>query len=86
MIGMLGYIWMSVWLTLYEKPEAQPRLSAAELAYIRSDSAPAPLAAPQAPIAIGCGGMAGAVLAGAWTHTPGSWALADAPCTQRASY
>jgi ACS family hexuronate transporter-like MFS transporter len=39
MIGMLGFIWMSVWLWLYEKPEQQPRLSAAELAYIRSDSA-----------------------------------------------
>jgi len=38
MIGMLGYIWMSVWITLYEKPERQPRLSAAELAYIRSDA------------------------------------------------
>lgn len=44
MIGMLGFIWMSVWLWLYEKPEKQPRLSAAELAYIRSD-APAPVAA-----------------------------------------
>jgi ACS family hexuronate transporter-like MFS transporter len=43
MIGMLGFIWMSVWLWLYEKPEQQPRLSAAELAYIRSDApAPAP--------------------------------------------
>ncbi|MBP1206687.1 ACS family hexuronate transporter-like MFS transporter [Duganella sp. 1411] len=38
MIGMLGFIWMSVWLWLYEKPEQQPRLSKAELAYIRSDS------------------------------------------------
>ena len=38
MIGMLGFIWMSVWLWLYEKPEQQTRLSAAELAYIRSDS------------------------------------------------
>ncbi|MFA9215974.1 MAG: MFS transporter [Sphingomonadaceae bacterium] len=37
MIGMLGFIWMSVWITLYEKPEQQPRLSADELAYIRSD-------------------------------------------------
>jgi len=43
MIGMLGFIWMSVWLWLYEKPERQPRLSAAELAYIRSDT-PAPVA------------------------------------------
>lgn len=39
MIGMLGFIWMSVWLWLYEKPEQQPRLSKQELAYIRSDSA-----------------------------------------------
>jgi ACS family hexuronate transporter-like MFS transporter len=38
MIGMLGFIWMSVWLWLYEKPEQQKRLSKAELAYIRSDS------------------------------------------------
>lgn len=28
MIGMLGFIWMSVWITLYEKPEQQKRLSA----------------------------------------------------------
>jgi len=38
MIGMLGFIWMSVWLWLYEKPEQQKRLSAVELAYIRSDT------------------------------------------------
>ncbi|MYN28033.1 MULTISPECIES: MFS transporter [Duganella] len=38
MIGMLGFIWMSVWLWLYEKPEQQKRLSAGELAYIRSDT------------------------------------------------
>jgi len=42
MIGMLGYIWMSVWITLYEKPEQQRRLSAEELAYIRSDAVTAP--------------------------------------------
>ncbi|OFA02683.1 MFS transporter [Duganella sp. HH101] len=49
MIGMLGFIWMSVWLTLYEKPDQQPRLSAQELAYIRSDQpAPAGGAAPAA--------------------------------------
>jgi ACS family hexuronate transporter-like MFS transporter len=38
MIGMLGFIWMAVWLWLYDKPEQQKRLSAAELAYIRSDT------------------------------------------------
>ncbi|OEZ55105.1 MFS transporter [Duganella sp. HH105] len=49
MIGMLGFIWMSVWLTLYDKPDQQPRLSAQELAYIRSDQpAPAGGAAPAA--------------------------------------
>ncbi|MQA21301.1 MFS transporter [Rugamonas rivuli] len=49
MIGMLGFIWMSVWLTLYDKPDRQPRLSAQELAYIRSDQpAPAGGAAPAA--------------------------------------
>jgi len=44
MIGMVGFIWMSVWLTLYDTPERQPRLSAQELAYIRRDQAAAPLA------------------------------------------
>jgi len=43
MIGMLGFIWMSVWITLYEKPEQQRRLSAEELAYIRSDAVAAPV-------------------------------------------
>ncbi|MHA4867844.1 MFS transporter [Duganella sp. PWIR1] len=38
MIGMLGFIWMAVWLWLYDKPEQQKRLSAGELAYIRSDT------------------------------------------------
>ena len=47
MIGMLGFIWMSVWITLYEKPEQQKRLSARELAYIRSDQ-PAQAGAPAA--------------------------------------
>ncbi|MES2161782.1 MAG: MFS transporter [Pseudomonadota bacterium] len=47
MIGMLGFIWMSVWITLYEKPDQQRRLSAQELAYIRSDQ-PAVVEAPAA--------------------------------------
>lgn len=37
-IGMIGFLWMAIWLWLYEKPEQQKRLSKAELAYIRSDS------------------------------------------------
>ncbi|GJJ01147.1 hexuronate transporter [Duganella rhizosphaerae] len=47
MIGMLGFVWMSVWITLYEKPDQQQRLSAQELAYIRSDQ-PAAVQAPAA--------------------------------------
>jgi ACS family hexuronate transporter-like MFS transporter len=43
MIGMLGFIWMSVWIWLYEKPEQQKRLSAQELAYIRSDAVASPV-------------------------------------------
>lgn len=37
-IGAIGFIWMFFWLTYYEKPEKQKRLSAAELEYINSDS------------------------------------------------
>ncbi|RON23864.1 MFS transporter [Pseudomonas lini] len=36
-IGMLGFVWVGVWIALYEKPELQKRLSVQELAYIRSD-------------------------------------------------
>ncbi len=36
-IGMLGFLWVAVWAAVYEKPEQQKRLSAEELAYIRSD-------------------------------------------------
>ena len=41
--GGLGFLWLVLWLALYRGPEAQPRLSAAELMYIRSD-APDPTA------------------------------------------
>ena len=36
-IGLLGFVWLAAWMALYEKPEQQKRLTAAELAYIRSD-------------------------------------------------
>jgi ACS family hexuronate transporter-like MFS transporter len=36
-IGMMGFVWVGVWIALYEKPEQQKRLSVQELAYIRSD-------------------------------------------------
>jgi MFS transporter, ACS family, hexuronate transporter len=36
-IGGIGFLWLLFWLALYEKPEKQKRLSAAELNYINSD-------------------------------------------------
>jgi MFS transporter, ACS family, hexuronate transporter len=41
--GALGFVWLIFWLLLYRKPEEHPRVSAAELNYIRSD--------PQTPMA-----------------------------------
>ncbi len=35
--GALGFVWLVVWLLVYRSPEAHPKCSAAELAYIRSD-------------------------------------------------
>jgi ACS family hexuronate transporter-like MFS transporter len=35
--GALGFVWLGFWLTVYRRPEEHPRLSAAELAHIRSD-------------------------------------------------
>jgi ACS family hexuronate transporter-like MFS transporter len=35
--GALGFVWLMAWLLLYSSPEEQPRISASELAYIRSD-------------------------------------------------
>lgn len=37
--GVIGFVWLAFWLPVYRKPEAHPRLSAAELAYIQSDPA-----------------------------------------------
>lgn len=36
--GVLSATWLAVWWFSYHPPEQQPRLSAAELAYIRSDA------------------------------------------------
>jgi MFS transporter, ACS family, hexuronate transporter len=38
--GALGFVWLIFWLLLYRKPEEEPRLSKAELNYIRSDPSP----------------------------------------------
>ena len=35
--GMLGFFWLILWLAIYRSPEAHPRVSAEELAYISSD-------------------------------------------------
>ncbi|HEU0052206.1 MAG TPA: MFS transporter [Longimicrobium sp.] len=37
--GALGFVWLAAWLAMYRAPERHPRLSAEELAYIRSDPA-----------------------------------------------
>src|SRR5437660_6932566 len=36
--GAIGFIWLIVWLLMYRSPEDHPRVSRAELDYIRSDS------------------------------------------------
>lgn len=36
-IGAIGFVWLFFWLALYDKPEKQKKLSAAELGYINSD-------------------------------------------------
>ncbi|MBU1347112.1 MAG: MFS transporter [Alphaproteobacteria bacterium] len=36
--GLLGLIWLPIWLLVYRKPRDQKRLSAAELAYIEQDA------------------------------------------------
>ena len=35
--GLLGFVWLAFWLTMYKTPEEHPRLSREELAFIRSD-------------------------------------------------
>jgi ACS family hexuronate transporter-like MFS transporter len=37
--GLLGFIWLIFWVVIYRKPEEDPSLSKAELAYIQSDPA-----------------------------------------------
>jgi ACS family hexuronate transporter-like MFS transporter len=35
--GALGLVWLAFWLSIYREPERHPRVSAAELEFIRSD-------------------------------------------------
>ena len=37
LIGALGFVWMGFWVFMYKKPEANPKVNAAELAYIHQD-------------------------------------------------
>ena len=45
-IGAIGFLWLLFWVWIYDKPEKQKKLSAAELAYIRSDKDDEPAADP----------------------------------------
>jgi ACS family hexuronate transporter-like MFS transporter len=38
LIGAIGFIWMLLWISIYNKPSRQKRLSQPELEYINSDS------------------------------------------------
>jgi len=38
LIGALGFVWMFFWFALYRKPNENPKVNAAELAYIEGDS------------------------------------------------
>jgi ACS family hexuronate transporter-like MFS transporter len=38
LIGLLGYIWMAVWVFTYKEPRNNPHVNAAELAYIEQDN------------------------------------------------
>jgi len=44
--GAIGFIWVIAWLLIYKAPEDHPKLSAAELAYIRSDPVVPQVAVP----------------------------------------
>lgn len=48
--GVLGFGWLVLWWATYAPPESHPRLSAAELAFIRSDAAEATTAIPWAAV------------------------------------
>jgi len=44
--GALGFLWLAFWLPLYHRPDDHPKLTAGELAYIRSDPADAAVNIP----------------------------------------
>ncbi len=44
--GTLGFVWVTIWWLLYDRPERHPRVSPAELARIRSDPSDPPESIP----------------------------------------
>ncbi len=44
--GLIGFLWLALWLPLYGRPEDHPRVGAAELAHIRSDPPDPPVHIP----------------------------------------
>ena len=46
-IGVLGYVWMGLWMWLYEKPAKSKHVNNAELTYINQDEDPAEVEAEQ---------------------------------------
>jgi ACS family hexuronate transporter-like MFS transporter len=44
--GVLGFGWLALWWVTYDRPEHHPRVTAAELAHIRSDPADVPTRVP----------------------------------------
>lgn len=45
-LGIFGFLWLPFWLAMYRPAEAHPRVSPAELAYIRSDPVEPPVKIP----------------------------------------
>lgn len=38
-VGLIGFVWLGFWIFVYKKPEENPRVSPAEMAYIEQDAA-----------------------------------------------
>lgn len=36
-VGLLGFVWMAIWLFVYKKPDENPHVNAVELAYVEQD-------------------------------------------------
>ena len=38
-VGLIGFVWLGFWVFVYKKPDENPKMNAAELAYIEQDAA-----------------------------------------------